>query len=734
METNKILATFFLCAELLISFLAFPQQQKTYQPPKRGFIKSTEQNQPTGSPGYVVNQQTSAAQKTISTPKKKKNKKKIYKAKSKKQNIARTNGVSVPPSPNDYISYGISAPTVEKNSKAITKQKSVNQQQLTGDVTIANTNNIKPPRKEAKKGGNLKGGISPSQRSAKSAEQNQPTGLTDIAVTEQSNDAQKIVSTPQKRVNDKKRMAAKSAAQNIANQNGNPYPPSPNDYVSYGITAPELEKNPKQLRKQQSNTVQKATGNELLEHQYNIKPPREEAKRGGVAVSGVPVPQRGIKSAAETGFQGDREPRSEGIANNSSKSLVIPMLANSKDDVTHMTTYEGKLQPRSEGIANNSSTSLVIPMLANSKDDVTHMTTYEGNYEHKSTGKTDNSSTDLVIPIAPKSLADVTIQSNYRGNIDYGKLGEVREKMRNSNDEIGSNVGDIVGVYQQMKDAEKKNAGKVRDYKGNLDYNILAKRAAHQKELDKEMGSSQGDIVGRYQKMKDIEKESAKDVKEYRGTFDYGILKDRENLRKEKEAEIAKNTGDIIGSYMDMRNRWKEQNEKIKDYRGKIDYNVLKKNKDKMIALDKDIYSNTGDILTISLEKKKSTLREKSRKATWYEGDMIVTKRTRSNHPSAVYIEAKDSKSIEAKERLRKRMIKKYRQHREKEDPKYMQQPLPRPRYDEREYQIWESKTREGDVGFTIQAKESKATEGKIKNEEKSEEETTEEDATKEKK
>jgi len=696
--------------------------QETRKPPKQGFPKSTEQNQPTGAPSYVVTQQTSEAQKTISTPKKKKNKKKLFRARSKAQNTARTNGVAAPPSPNDYVSYGITAHDAEKNAKEITKQKSVNQQQISGDATLANSNKIKGPRKEATKGGNLKGGLPAGQRSAKSAEQNQPTGAPDYIVTEQTNEAQKIISTPYKKVNKKELLAGKSKEQNVANQNGNPYPPSPNDYISYGITAHEPERNTKELLKQKSDNNQLILGNDLLEKQYNIKPPRKETKRGGVVVSGVPVSQRADKSAAETGFQGDREPRSQGIPNNSSTSLIIPLLAKSKNDVTHMTTHEGTLDSKSEGIINNSSTSMVIPLLAKSKNDVTHMTTHEGNIEGSALEGLKGRRKSLNLEIG-SNVGDLQglyqqtretekknagIVRDYKGNSDYGILANQLAHKKEVNREMGSNQGDIAGGYEQMREKEKVGAIKVRDYKGSISYGILAKQVAHEKDLDREMGSNQGDIAGGYEQMRDKEKVGAIKVRDFKGTYDYDVLGDREAMRKEKETEIAKNTGDIIGSYMDMRKRWKEKSEKIKDYRGEVDYSVLKKNKDKMLALGKEMYSNTGDVLTVSLEKKKATMREKSRKATGYEGDMVVTKRTRSNHPSAVYIEAKDSKSMEAKERLRKQFLKKARYHREKEDPKYMQNEFPRPRYDEREYQIWESKTRETDTALPYHAIEEK--------------------------
>ncbi|MFN0048790.1 MAG: hypothetical protein ACKVOU_06685 [Cytophagales bacterium] len=781
---NNILHIILCLTFFSIFLVAYSQTAKTLKPPKAGFSKSTEQNQATGTPDYVVNQQTNQAQQSISTPKKKKNKKKLFAKKSKEANTARTNAFPSPPSPNDATSYGISAPQDVKNDKQIRKEKSAINSGAVGDDKMLNSNNIKSPRKEAKAGGNLKGGIPSSQRSAKSAEQNQATGTPDYIVEQQSNDAQKIISSPQKPKSTKKTIAQKSQESNTANLNAFPSPPSPNDDISYGITAPEKQVNQKQKLKEKSSVSQKATGQELLEKQYNIKPPREEAKRGGIAVSGVPVNERREKSAESTGYQGSLEPRSEGIPNNSSTSMVIPVNPKSRYDITIITNHQGDYEPKSTGSRNELSTSLVIPVNPKSRNDITIITNHQGDYEPKSTGSRNELSTSLVIPVNPKSRNDITIITNYqgdyepkstgsrnelstslvipvnpksrnditimtqhegdleprstgqpdfsstssgdvdesirgsrehlqdskgkqaggyRGEINYAKLSEIRENRKNLSKEMSSNVGDLAGAYQNMKETEKKNAIKVRDYKGTYKYDILADRAAHEKALDREMGSNQGDILGGYEKMRQNEKDNAVKVRDYKGTYNYDILKDRENLRKQKEAEIAKNTGDIIGSYMVMRNRWKDQNKKIEDYRGKIDYDILKKNTDKMKALDKEIYSNTGDILTVSLEKKKSTLREKSRKATGYEGDMIVTKRTRSNHPSAVYIEAKDSKSIEAKEKLRKQLLKKSRHHRDREDPKYMQKEAPRPRYDEREYQIWESKTREGDAGFSNQ-------------------------------
>jgi hypothetical protein len=218
------------------------------------------------------------------------------------------------------------------------------------------------------------------------------------------------------------------------------------------------------------------------------------------------------------------------------------------------------------------------------------------------------------------------------------------------------------------------------------------------KEKSKEMADNQGDLAGAYQKQRNTEKEKAIQVREYRGALDYEILKERKKIIKEKQAEIRENTGDIIYNYVKNRERLKESNHRIDNYSGKINYDELKKAKDKMIALDKVIHSYTGDILTSSLEKKKATLRDKSRRATWYEGDMIVTRRLKSKHPSAVYIAARSSKSIEQKERIRKRALKNARKHREREDPNYLRGKTPsRPRYDDRTNEIWDFDSRTGE-------------------------------------
>ena len=747
------------------------QVQKSVAPDSRA-KKPQDQNQPTGEPGYIVNRQTNVAQHSVSTPVKKKNKKRLFARKAKSQNKGNVNAYPSPPSPNDAVSYGVTASEKKENTKRNRKQKSSKTSKASGADNLSHDYGVKEPRPESKKGGNVKAGLPASQRGAKSAEQNQPTGEPDYIVQRQTNEAQKTVATPEKNKNDKSIRKEKSKQANVARTDAAPYPPSPNDAVSYGTTAPQKQPNYKQDRKRKSAETQNERGNELLEKQYNIKAPRPEAKKDPIASNGVPIDSRQQKSAAATGYTGNLEPKSTGIPNNSSTDLVIPKNPKTRADVTYQTNHTGNLEPKSTGLPNNSSTDMVIPVNPKTRADVTNQTNFQGNIEPRSSGYPDVSATAIThgevamtkaerkartteqtkstgdltpyekqkgnafdaaitTPMYPspsredlgirqqeltQNTGDVDIKVAFRrnfieseigiasgaytGEIDYKKLSEIREKRKAANKEMTSNTGDIAGVYEKMKKTRKEKAEEVRDYRGKLDYSILAKRQEHEKEADREMFSNTGDIAGVYEKMKKTEKEKAIQVREYRGTYNYDILKDRKELRKQKEEEIAKNTGDIVGSYVDMRNRWKEQNKKIENYRGKIDYDVLKKQKDRMIALDKEIYSNTGDILTVSLEKKKSRLKEKSRKATWYEGDMIVTKRTKSNHPSAVYIEARDSKSVEAKEKMRKKLLKRSRHHRDKEDPSYMKKETPRPRYDVREYEIWESKTREGD-GFS---------------------------------
>jgi hypothetical protein len=129
-------------------------------------------------------------------------------------------------------------------------------------------------------------------------------------------------------------------------------------------------------------------------------------------------------------------------------------------------------------------------------------------------------------------------------------------------------------------------------------------------------------------------------------------------------------------------------------FAGKHNRDILEETKNKRKALNEKIYYLRGEIATLSLANKKAKMRDQMHEKTYFRGDKEIRTTTKSDHPSALYAGGRIKKSIADKEKYRKRMVRKFRKNKGKEDPIYMRQETMQPQYDIKEYQIWDLKSR----------------------------------------
>ena len=76
-----------------------------------------------------------------------------------------------------------------------------------------------------------------------------------------------------------------------------------------------------------------------------------------------------------------------------------------------------------------------------------------------------------------------------------------------------------------------------------------------------------------------------------------------------------------------------------------------------------------GDLLVKTLRNRDKRMRDKSHQAATYQGDIIVSGRRKGQHPSAVYNGGRIKNSYTAKEKYRKRMLKKFKRKGDVERP-----------------------------------------------------------------
>lgn len=218
----------------------------------------------------------------------------------------------------------------------------------------------------------------------------------------------------------------------------------------------------------------------------------------------------------------------------------------------------------------------------------------------------------------------------------------------------------------------------------------------NQKELrmrSREAASSSGDLEGVYEKQLSTEKNKGKVAGSFAGKLDADILQKIKKRMEVSDKEMGSNTGDIVNGYLAKLNKEKEKGKEAGSFSGKISVDLKaihkKQREESHIAA-----TNTGDILLKTIKSKENDNRAKTKKATSYKGDIVISAKSKGNHPSAVYRGGKIENSLKGKEKLRQRMLRKFRRNKSIEDPTYMRKPIIQPKYEPEEYKIWEVKGR----------------------------------------
>jgi len=162
------------------------------------------------------------------------------------------------------------------------------------------------------------------------------------------------------------------------------------------------------------------------------------------------------------------------------------------------------------------------------------------------------------------------------------------------------------------------------------------------------------------------------------------IIVDNSKERK-TDKQISHYTGDVVLN--DSKTR--KTDKVIGSYSGDIPVNYLQKRDHMRREKERKIASYEGDILVSTLEARARKIRKKSKEMANFEGDIIVKRVRKGMHPSAVYRGGNVKNSYAAKERYRKRMLKKYGKNDGIETPNYMKKKEAKPKYDKRESEIW---------------------------------------------
>ncbi|MBX9851097.1 MAG: hypothetical protein K2X86_04985, partial [Cytophagaceae bacterium] len=143
------------------------------------------------------------------------------------------------------------------------------------------------------------------------------------------------------------------------------------------------------------------------------------------------------------------------------------------------------------------------------------------------------------------------------------------------------------------------------------------------------------------------------------------------------------------GSMVVKREIDRKEMKRIANNEGDIPVNVLEKRAKMRRQKDRQVANYKGDILVKTLYQRDKKIRKKSKDMANYRGDIIVKKVKKGMHPSAVYKGGRVKNSYAAKEKYRKKMLKKYGKTEGLEDANYMKEKNQRPKHDSKEGEIW---------------------------------------------
>lgn len=221
----------------------------------------------------------------------------------------------------------------------------------------------------------------------------------------------------------------------------------------------------------------------------------------------------------------------------------------------------------------------------------------------------------------------------------------------------------------------------------NRNENYVVVKGDKARKLNKDMSKNSGDMDVYESRMKGPRNENY-------------VVVDGDRARKASK-QMANNTGDmqIYESRMQgprnsetvfvRREIDRKEQKRMANNTGDISMTDLNKRNKQIRQKDKQVAHYSGDITVRSLQQRDKKIRKKGKEMANFKGDIIVKKVKKGMHPSAVYKGGKVKNSYEAKERYRKRVLKKYGKNEGLEDANYMKQKNTRPKHDAREGEIW---------------------------------------------
>jgi hypothetical protein len=252
-----------------------------------------------------------------------------------------------------------------------------------------------------------------------------------------------------------------------------------------------------------------------------------------------------------------------------------------------------------------------------------------------------------------------------------------------------------MGKSQGTMNAKQANASNSNGPKNNQ-ATAEANKGTNVQKKQRQMGTSTGDMI--------VSTKTGVKPPHY----DNSVVVDERPQRKQSK-QMSKYQGDMApaesnshgplnsGSTVIAREIDRKQEKQRAQYSGDLGNNFLAKRAKMRDEKNRQVSSYKGDLLVRTLNARAKRTRKKAKDIANYRGDLIVRKAKKGMHPSAVYQGGKVKNSYAAKEKYRKKMLKKYGKTEGLEDANWQKQKQKggTPRYDSREAEIWNLKPKQ---------------------------------------
>lgn len=282
-------------------------------------------------------------------------------------------------------------------------------------------------------------------------------------------------------------------------------------------------------------------------------------------------------------------------------------------------------------------------------------------------------------------------ERQFTGNLKTDNLSHLSKKESNKKEMQKYATGDLKYMTKgEKQDAYIDRTKDQREFSGNIKEGNLA-HLEKRKEIKREMERYKGNVnASNYAHLQKRE-ENKKEMEKYAtGDLKYLTKEQKDKAYQKRTQEMRSYQGNIdVGNLAHLIKRAEIKKDMERYSTGDIDLRDIEKRAQQRREKAKKVASYSGSIRTKDLENWRKSIRKKEKDIANFQGNIRVEKRKKGQHPSAVYRGGKIANSYTQKEKMRKKMLKKYGRKGDIDMPAHLKDQPKKAKYNRDESEIW---------------------------------------------